>query len=176
MHQKKGLQSKKKTLKEYLATWGVKWCIYRDVFLLVFVLDSLYVFLSLSFHNSQVGLTFSAKLQEKKCFPSVLFSLIDIYIQGIIRRVLLMLHRDPYFLWSFCHMIKTTKSWIFLCPDADRNNIKGTRCLGSVKLVFEKRLQPFVMKCIWVERCKSRIQWSTQPCLEIARLSFYIVD
>ena len=37
-------------------------------------------------------------------------------------------------------------------------NIKGTRCLGSDELVYEKRLKPFVMKCIWLERCfKSRI-------------------
>ena len=36
--------------------------------------------------------------------------------------------------------------------------VKGTRCLGSVELVFEKCLKPFVMKCIWLERYfKSRI-------------------
>ena len=29
-----------------------------------------------------------------------------------------------------------------------KDNLKGTRCLGSVKLVFEKRLLPFVLKCI----------------------------
>ena len=37
-------------------------------------------------------------------------------------------------------------------------NIKGTHCLGSVELVFEKCLEPFVMKCIWLEKVfKSRI-------------------
>ena len=37
------------------------------------------------------------------------------------------------------------------------HTIKGTRCLGSDELVYEKRLKPFVMKCIWLERCfKSR--------------------
>ena len=30
--------------------------------------------------------------------------------------------------------------------------IKGTRCLGSDELVFEKRLKPFVMKCIMVRK------------------------
>ena len=36
---------------------------------------------------------------------------------------------------------------------------KGTHCLGSDELVFKKRLKPFVMKCIWLERYfKSRIQ------------------
>ena len=36
--------------------------------------------------------------------------------------------------------------------------LKGTRCLGSDELVYENRLKPFVMKCIWLERCfKSRI-------------------
>ena len=55
--------------------------------------------------------------------------------------------------------------------------VKGTRCLGSVELVFENRLYSFVIKCIWEERyCKSGKQWSTQTCLEIARLSFYLVD
>ena len=40
---------------------------------------------------------------------------------------------------------------------------KETCCLGSVELVYEKRLKPFVMKCLWLERCfKSRIQWSSQ--------------
>ena len=28
-------------------------------------------------------------------------------------------------------------------------SIEGTRCLGSFELVFEKRLEPFVMKCKW---------------------------
>ena len=55
-----------------------------------------------------------------------------------------------------------------------KNEVKrNTLCLGSVELVFEKRLQPFIIKCILVERCcKSRIQWSTQTCLEIARFLF----
>ena len=36
--------------------------------------------------------------------------------------------------------------------------LKGTRCLASDELVNKKRLKPFVMKCIWLERCfKSRI-------------------
>ena len=36
--------------------------------------------------------------------------------------------------------------------------IKGTRCLGSVELVHEKRLKSFVVKSTWLERClKSRI-------------------
>ena len=37
--------------------------------------------------------------------------------------------------------------------------LEGTRCLGSVELVLEKRLNPFVIKCIyWLEIClKSRI-------------------
>ena len=53
---------------------------------------------------------------------------------------------------------------------------KGTCCLGSVDLVFEKHLWPFVIKCIWLERCfKSRIQWSTQVSLQIAWFSFYLV-
>ena len=29
---------------------------------------------------------------------------------------------------------------------------KGTRCLGSGELVFEKRLQPIVMICKWLDR------------------------
>ena len=37
--------------------------------------------------------------------------------------------------------------------------VKGTRCLGSDELVYKKHLLPFVIKCIWLERCfKSRIQ------------------
>ena len=31
-------------------------------------------------------------------------------------------------------------------------NFKGTRCLGSDELVFEKRLCTFVIKCIWLEK------------------------
>ena len=30
--------------------------------------------------------------------------------------------------------------------------VKGTRCLGLVELVFEKCLNPFVTKCIWLDR------------------------
>ena len=29
----------------------------------------------------------------------------------------------------------------------------GTCCLGSDELVYKKRLKPFVIKCIWLERC-----------------------
>ena len=37
-------------------------------------------------------------------------------------------------------------------------NLKGTRCLGSVELPHEKCLELFVMKLIWLERCfKSRV-------------------
>ena len=31
--------------------------------------------------------------------------------------------------------------------------VKGTRCLGSGELVRAKHLKPFVIKCIWLERC-----------------------
>ena len=30
--------------------------------------------------------------------------------------------------------------------------LKGTRCLDSVQLVFKKRLEPFVIKCKWLDR------------------------
>ena len=34
------------------------------------------------------------------------------------------------------------------CP----KSFKGTRCLESDELVFKKRFEPFVLKCIWLER------------------------
>ena len=38
------------------------------------------------------------------------------------------------------------------------SSLKGTSCLGPDELVCEQHLKPFVMKCIWLERCfQSRI-------------------
>ena len=43
------------------------------------------------------------------------------------------------------------------------NRFKGTRCLGSDELVFEKRcLSPFVIKCIYIWRVRLRTQLSTR--------------
>ena len=84
--------------------------------------------------------------------------------------------------WRICFWCPMLVMWnlIQMCVHILRVNglsLKGTRCLGSVELVFENRLKPFVTKCIWLDRqFKSRKQWSTQNCLKIARFSFDVVN
>ena len=38
--------------------------------------------------------------------------------------------------------------------------LKGTRLLGSVELVHEKRLKPLVMKSIWLEKDALKVEYN----------------
>ena len=54
-----------------------------------------------------------------------------------------------------------------------KEHVALDRSSWSIKSVWK----PFVITCIWVESCfKSRIQWSTQICLEIAGFSFCLAN
>ena len=55
-------------------------------------------------------------------------------------------------------------------------SVKGTRCLGSVELVHEERLEPFVMKSIMVALKVELNDPCTQTCLEIVWFSLYFAN
>ena len=63
------------------------------------------------------------------------------------------------YLAKICRSTKDPHTRITVFPQGSNLKLKGTLCHGSVELVFDKGLKPFVMKCIWLERYfKSRIK------------------
>ena len=68
-------------------------------------------------------------------------------------------------------------SWPNTLSTKYQNPLKGhvvvDRTSWSIK---QKHLKPFVMKCIWLERCCKSIKknWSTQVSLKTAQFSFYV--
>ena len=68
-------------------------------------------------------------------------------------------HKLNLYLFYFVNDLHDLASPEFICYHFGHKTaltcgraVKGTRCLGSVELVFEKHLKLVVMKCKWLDR------------------------
>ena len=119
--------------------------------------------LSLWFWSSQSAVIASPPLSCRVLSRSLLFVMFRLYVSDSVRsnslccKLIMFQTRDVSNLLCFRFVMGRTHYVSNSVCSRIKNklrfkHIKGTCCLGSVELVFENRLKPVVIKCIWVER------------------------